>query len=97
MEIWFFDGSDLTPFEFFLLFVTDLGGRRFHLWYPRDGLDELMDNQSAASSGRPFWEAITLCRDGQDVARIIQRLLVQRDDFEMFMNRILTKDVGPSA
>jgi Ca-activated chloride channel family protein len=56
-----------------------------------------MDNQSAASSGRPFWEAITLCRDGQDVARIIQRLLVQRDDFEMFMNRILTKDVGPSA
>jgi Ca-activated chloride channel family protein len=97
LEIWFYDGSDLTPFEFFMLFVTDVTGRRFHLWYPRDGVNELMDNKSAASTTRPFWEAIMMCQDGQDVARIIQSLLAQPDDFEIFMNRILTKDVGPSA
>src|SRR5262249_26883772 len=40
LEVWFYDGSDRVGYEFYLIFYQKMGGKRFWLWRPRDGMQE---------------------------------------------------------
>ncbi len=77
LEIWFFDGSDQVGYEFFLIFYRKWGGQRYYLWRPSDGLEELIDNASAATSGdgiQGIWQNIYTCKDGDAVVGIIRAM-----------------------
>ncbi len=41
IEVWYYDGSDLVPFEFLLLFYQRWGNKTFKIWEPFDGVADL--------------------------------------------------------
>ena len=51
-----------VAYEFYLIFVQKNGQRRFWLWRPRDGLQDLID--TLMSGPTPFWEGLEQCQDG---------------------------------
>lgn len=96
LEVWFYDGSEKTPFEFFLVFVKRYGLRYFTLWYPNDGIQELIDDKSASSSSEPFWNAIFNCNNGRQVRQILQSLLADPNWYERVVARIRSPAHSPS-
>jgi Ca-activated chloride channel family protein len=97
IEVWFYDGSDRVPYEFYLVFVQRHGFKRFVLWRPRDGLEDLVDNVSAGSGGPiAFWEGIELCQNGDAVARIIRFMLSDPMEFDLLESRIAQPAESPS-
>ncbi len=96
LEVWFFDGSDKTPFEFFLVFVQRFGGRRWVLWYPGDGLSDIVDNFSAGSRRGNLSQGMQNCENGRQVLAILQKLMREAIEFELLMSKILHSPNGPS-
>ena len=94
MEIWFYDGSERVAYEFYLIFVQKIGQRRFWLWRPRDGLQDLVD--TLMSGPTPFWEGLEQCQDGDSVARIIRSLLNDPMEFDLLEARLLEPTKSPS-
>ncbi len=94
MEIWFYDGSERVAYEFYLIFVQKLGTRRFWLWRPRDGLQDLVDTLMAGQT--PFWEGLERCQDGDSVARVIRSLLNDPMEFDLLEARLLEPTKSPS-
>ncbi|HEX2466355.1 MAG TPA: VWA domain-containing protein [Thermoanaerobaculia bacterium] len=94
MEIWFYDGSERVAYEFYLIFVQRMGQRRFWLWRPRDGLEDLID--TLMSGPTPFWEGLMQCQDGDAVARIIRSLLNDPMEFDLLEARLLEPTKSPS-
>lgn len=97
LEVWFYDGSDRVPYEFFLLFYQRWGGPAYTLWWPTDGIDELMDTQSVAvNTGRPFWEQLYMCKDGDKVTAVIRKLMADPMDLELTVAKIRSPMDAPT-
>lgn len=96
LEIWFYDGSDRVPYEFFLVFVQRFGGKRFWLWRPRDGIEEIVDKFGSSSGGLGFWQQLQACKDGDLVVRVLRSLLADPFDFELLEARINQPAESPS-
>jgi VWFA-related protein len=94
IEVWFYDGSDRVPYEFYLLFVQRHGIKRFVLWRPRDGLEDLVDQLGSGPIG--FWDGLQGCQNGDVVARIIRVLLSDPMEFDLLEGRINEPSVSPS-
>jgi Ca-activated chloride channel family protein len=94
LEVWFYKGSDKVGYEFYLLFVQKNGGKRFWLWRPRDGLQDLVDTVN--SNGQPFWEAMQACENGDAVAKVIRHLLSDLMEFDLLEARINEPGKSPS-
>ncbi|HVR30913.1 MAG TPA: VWA domain-containing protein [Thermoanaerobaculia bacterium] len=94
IEIWFYDGSDRVPYEFYLVFVQRHGLKRFVLWRPRDGLDDLLDRLGAGPVG--FWDGLLGCQNGDAVARILRVMLADPMEFDLLEARIAQPTKSPS-
>lgn len=49
IEVWYYRGSELVPYEFFLVFYQHFGASKFRLWDPFEGLDALFQDARGAS------------------------------------------------
>ncbi|HEX5761095.1 MAG TPA: VWA domain-containing protein [Thermoanaerobaculia bacterium] len=49
LEVWFYRGSELAKFEFFLVFYKRWGAGKFRLWEPSEGLDALFQHGEEAN------------------------------------------------
>ncbi len=95
LEVWFYDGSEKIPHEFFLVFVKKYGGRRFYIFRPRDGIGELLDNLSNGVD-QNFWFDLEACRDGDIVARVLRALLANPFEWDLLEARLSQPAVSPS-
>ena len=94
LEVWFYDGSERVGYEFYLIFVQKNGGKRFWLWRPRDGLQDLIDTLMAGPT--PFWDSLQLCQNGDNVAKIIRSMLNDPMEFDLLESRLLEPGKSPS-
>jgi VWFA-related protein len=91
LEVWYYAGSDQIRREFLLIFYQRGGLGRLRLWRGQfEGVDVLMDNLGAASSGRPLSlrDIAINCVDGEMLVAAIAFALNDPIGFQQLVDRI---------
>lgn len=91
LEVWYYNGSDMVHFDFFVVFVRQ--GSSYRLWRPFDGIGDLVDNMmgpgGTPTAGNLLRTITQRCRDGEKLAAGISYVLREGPgSYEQILGRI---------
>ncbi len=93
LEVWYYNGSDMVSFQFFVIFVRE--GSTYRIWRPFDGIRALRDELMGGGfdefeNTSTFLRQVTQsCRDGEKLAAAIAYVLSEGVlSYEQILGRI---------
>jgi VWFA-related protein len=94
LEIWYYQGSDTTKYEFFVVFYQKWGAGDYRIWQPVDGIPALFvdGNQNAS-----LQQLANSCRNGDKVAGAISWVARQGMGYATILASFDRKPEGPNG